>query len=465
MQKWFIFLFVLAVTFVLGIGWEISPEHTVRLFVSETKSPRVEGIYDLARFTHLYFNYEQIEKEICKIFMKTFKWKVEEVNVGECNEVARCIIRINKPFQNVNDERLYEFTRNLSNMLLEKKLINRPIFWWIIIDSTKTVWQNVLVNFTYPDVIRGKTPHTLLGTLKSYPTFGVYAAHSQRLGYATASDILSLIDKPIVVDYVQNNLRLYFLGNFENSFPKLEIYEYGENNLLVGYWESVCTDNAADAWSVFRYYVLKNIGLFDTPSVGFTFFFTMKLTPPKDVKTIVDLLATKQIESAVIAWILSGDIVSLVCIMSPEYKIFYKDNKRYEINWFIGKRQLVSELYDIQIVRTVKIPVTTVPPKPSPHPKIYRVSLKVDPKAEKVYITNNGEEEINLRNWVLESTVGRQRFVLPQVILAPGDTITIGSGPNASGDLIWTRRYVWNDKGDKAVLYDADGNVVAVYGY
>ena len=151
--------------------------------------------------------------------------------------------------------------------------------------------------------------------------------------------------------------------------------------------------------------------------------------------------------------------------MSPEYKIFYKDDKRYEINWFIGKRQLVSELYDIQIVRTIEIPVTTVPPKPSPHPKIYRVGLKVDPEAEKVYITNNGEEEINLRNWVLESTVGRQRFVLPQVILAPGDTITIGSGPNASGDLIWTRRYVWNNKGDKAVLYDANGNVVAVYGY
>jgi hypothetical protein len=32
-------------------------------------------------------------------------------------------------------------------------------------------------------------------------------------------------------------------------------------------------------------------------------------------------------------------------------------------------------------------------------------------------------------------------------------------------DLVWTRQYVWNNKGDTAMLYDADGHEVSrVYG-
>ena len=56
-------------------------------------------------------------------------------------------------------------------------------------------------------------------------------------------------------------------------------------------------------------------------------------------------------------------------------------------------------------------------------------------------------------------------FSYPTVILQAGESISVHSGPEASGKLIWTRKYVWNNKGDKAILCDAAGNVVDVYGY
>ncbi len=30
---------------------------------------------------------------------------------------------------------------------------------------------------------------------------------------------------------------------------------------------------------------------------------------------------------------------------------------------------------------------------------------------------------------------------------------------------MWTNQYIWNDKGDKATLYDVNGNVVSEYEY
>jgi micrococcal nuclease len=75
-----------------------------------------------------------------------------------------------------------------------------------------------------------------------------------------------------------------------------------------------------------------------------------------------------------------------------------------------------------------------------------------------------------LAGWKLFSQ-GGQWFTFPSVTLRPGETLSIHTGPQAessnpaSKKLIWSNKYTWNNKGDKAILYDAQGNVVDVYEY
>lgn len=89
---------------------------------------------------------------------------------------------------------------------------------------------------------------------------------------------------------------------------------------------------------------------------------------------------------------------------------------------------------------------------------------------EYVLIKNTGSTSINLAGWKLFSQ-GGQWFTFPSVTLRPGETLSIHTGPQAessnpaSKKLIWSNKYTWNNKGDKAILYDAQGNVVDVYEY
>lgn len=85
-------------------------------------------------------------------------------------------------------------------------------------------------------------------------------------------------------------------------------------------------------------------------------------------------------------------------------------------------------------------------------------------KNEYVVIKNVGNVPVNLKGWRLFSA-GGQWFTFPSVTLAPGQSVSVHSGPEASGPLIWMKAYVWNNQGDKAILYDAAGNVVSTYEY
>ena len=92
------------------------------------------------------------------------------------------------------------------------------------------------------------------------------------------------------------------------------------------------------------------------------------------------------------------------------------------------------------------------------------VYIQYKGKDEYIVIKNFGCAPVNLAGWRIYSK-GGQRYTFPTVILQAGESIAVHSGPGASGELIWTRKYVWNNKGDEAILYDAEGNVVDVYGY
>lgn len=67
--------------------------------------------------------------------------------------------------------------------------------------------------------------------------------------------------------------------------------------------------------------------------------------------------------------------------------------------------------------------------------------------------------------------VRQQKYVFPEdtVTLAPNEALTVWSGREegarhdpSNGHLWWTRRYIWNNHGDTAVLVSPTGDVVCV---
>lgn len=98
------------------------------------------------------------------------------------------------------------------------------------------------------------------------------------------------------------------------------------------------------------------------------------------------------------------------------------------------------------------------------------VEIQAYGEDEYVLIKNTGSSAVNLADWKLFSQ-GGQWFTFPFLILNPGETLSIHTGPQAgisspaSNKLIWSKRYTWNNQGDKATLYDAQGNVVDEYAY
>lgn len=87
----------------------------------------------------------------------------------------------------------------------------------------------------------------------------------------------------------------------------------------------------------------------------------------------------------------------------------------------------------------------------------------VDKVGEVVTIQNNGSTDVNLAGWVLVSVAGNQRYTFPSYTLQAGGSVTVASG-KASGDLIWTKSYIWNNtSNDPAQLYDAQGNLISTF--
>jgi hypothetical protein len=90
-------------------------------------------------------------------------------------------------------------------------------------------------------------------------------------------------------------------------------------------------------------------------------------------------------------------------------------------------------------------------------------------KPEYIQITNMGAQDVDLTNWRLHSVRGDQWYDFPPATILPvGASLRIVSGkdvdcslPQPPGVLCWTSNYIWNDKGDEAILYDASGAQVS----
>jgi hypothetical protein len=95
---------------------------------------------------------------------------------------------------------------------------------------------------------------------------------------------------------------------------------------------------------------------------------------------------------------------------------------------------------------------------------------------ESVSIQNQGTVAQPMSGWILASLRGQRFFPFPDnLIFLPGMAIIVHSGQQMQGqvraslivqnDLFWTNEQVWNNRGDLAMLFDADGNEVDRYGY
>ncbi|MFH2103384.1 MAG: lamin tail domain-containing protein [Chloroflexota bacterium] len=84
--------------------------------------------------------------------------------------------------------------------------------------------------------------------------------------------------------------------------------------------------------------------------------------------------------------------------------------------------------------------------------------------SEIVVLENNGEGVVVLTDWRLQDEDGNT-YLFPQLTLFPGGTIQLhtASGADSAMNLFWDRVIpVW-DAGEKAMLYDNQGNLHFTY--
>lgn len=114
-------------------------------------------------------------------------------------------------------------------------------------------------------------------------------------------------------------------------------------------------------------------------------------------------------------------------------------------------------------------PTPTPKPTPSPTPtpsasqptKGEVVIQKVDLQGEIVTLKNTSSIDIDISSWTLLSVKGEQKYIFPAgTVIKAGAILTIASG-DASGDIKWTTKNIWNNDGDPAELIDSSGTIVS----
>ena len=90
---------------------------------------------------------------------------------------------------------------------------------------------------------------------------------------------------------------------------------------------------------------------------------------------------------------------------------------------------------------------------------------------EWIEIKNNCQNNIDLNNWMLKDSSSNNKYIFSNFILNSGKSVKIysGCGKNNESELYWQcpegKYAIWNNSGDQAFLYDANGNLVDTYKY
>jgi len=87
------------------------------------------------------------------------------------------------------------------------------------------------------------------------------------------------------------------------------------------------------------------------------------------------------------------------------------------------------------------------------------------PNQEYVQITNKGTTDVKMSGWKITDKGPEYTYPFPSsYTLKAKTTVTLytGKGTNSAAKLFWGRgSYVWNNEGDTAYLYDAQGKLVS----
>jgi len=83
---------------------------------------------------------------------------------------------------------------------------------------------------------------------------------------------------------------------------------------------------------------------------------------------------------------------------------------------------------------------------------------------EYVQITNTGTNAVNLNSWKITDEGAKHTYTFPSYALSAGSTVTLisGLGTNSADSLYWNKDiFIWNNDGNTAYLYNAQGTLVS----
>jgi hypothetical protein len=86
------------------------------------------------------------------------------------------------------------------------------------------------------------------------------------------------------------------------------------------------------------------------------------------------------------------------------------------------------------------------------------------PNQEYVKIANKGTKAVNLKGWKIKDNGAKHTYTFPSYTLKAKSTVTLksGSGKNTASTFYWNKySFIWNNTGDKASLYNAQGKLVS----
>ncbi len=86
------------------------------------------------------------------------------------------------------------------------------------------------------------------------------------------------------------------------------------------------------------------------------------------------------------------------------------------------------------------------------------------PNQEYVKITNKGTTSVNLKGWKIKDKGAKHTYTFSSYTLKSKASVTLrsGKGRNSGSTLYWNKySYIWNNDGDTAYLYNAQGKLVS----
>ncbi len=83
---------------------------------------------------------------------------------------------------------------------------------------------------------------------------------------------------------------------------------------------------------------------------------------------------------------------------------------------------------------------------------------------EYVKITNSGKTSVNLKGWEIQDYGAKHTYIFSSRTLGAKSSLTLksGYGKDSGSTLYWNKNlFIWNNDGDTAYLYNAQGKLVS----